>query len=493
MVVGFIRSDIMKKSMKNEDKKKRTIYDYVRIFISFLFLVISFILVLSLIKTKMLPNKYLFGIIGIVILLNIVCDFLLFLKNKFLNVIGFILVILLGVSFGVGFNYVNKTISILEDMVSVVEEKTTYYILTIKSSNYNNLNDLKSHNMGIMKQNNEELKKELNNQVSLEYKDYDSVGNMVYDLELNEVDSIVVSSTVYDLLLEENSSFMELVKKVGEVVVTGKANDTESTIDVGKSFIVYLSGLDSRDTSSVSTVGLSDVNILAVVNPTTHNVLLVHIPRDYYVLLHGATRMKDKLTHAGLYGIDMSMKTVEDIFDVNVNAYVKVNFKALTSVVDAIDGIEVYSDTTFKSFHKKGWLVKKGMNYMNGEKALAYSRERYAYSTGDRHRGQNQTDVMAAIIKKISTNKKYLLKYDDILKSIEPYVATNIKIDDVQGIVKNQLDTMSSWTVTNISVNGSDGQNYTASFPKQLTYVMNPTQKTIDDAKDKINQIMKGE
>ena len=99
---------------------------------------------------------------------------------------------------------------------------------------------------------------------------------------------------------------------------------------------------------------------------------------------------------------------------------------------DAIDGIEVYSDTTFKSFHKKGWLVKKGMNYMNGEKALAYSRERYAYSTGDRHRGQNQTDVMAAIIKKISTNKKYLLKSDDILKSIEPYVATNIKIDDVQ-------------------------------------------------------------
>ena len=130
---------------------------------------------------------------------------------------------------------------------------------------------------------------------------------------------------------------------------------------------------------------------------------------------------------------------------------------------------------------------------MDGEKALAYSRERYAYSTGDRHRGQNQADVMAAIIQKISSDKKYLLKYDDILKSIDPYVATNIKMDDIQGIARNQLETMSSWTVTNISVNGSDGQNYTASFPKQLTYVMNPIQKTIDDAKDKINQTMKGE
>ena len=100
---------------------------------------------------------------------------------------------------------------------------------------------------------------------------------------------------------------------------------------------------------------------------------------------------------------------------------------------------------------------------------------------------------MAAIIQKISSDRKYLLKYDDILKSIEPYVATNIKMDDIQGIVRNQLETMSSWTITNISVNGSDGQNYTASFPKQLTYVMNPIQKTIDDAKDKINQTMKGE
>lgn len=493
MVDGFIRGKMMKKSDNKVEKKKRTIYSYVKIFISFLFLVVSCILLLSLVKTKMLPNKYLLGIIGLVVVLNIICDFFILFKNKILNVIGFILVMLLGIAFGMGTSYVNKTINILEDMVSVVEEKTTYYVLTIKSDEYNTLSDLKGHKTGIMKQNSDEVKKEIGKQVSLEYEDYDSVGNMMYDLELNEIDSMVVSSTIYDLLLEENSSFMELVKKVGEVVVTGKVNRTESTIDVGKSFIVYISGLDTRDTRYISPVGLSDVNILAVINPMNHNILLVSIPRDYYVLVHGTTGMKDKLTHAGLYGIDASMKTVEDIFDININAYVKVNFKALTSVVDAIDGIDVYSDKTFKSFHKRGWTVKQGINHMDGEKALAYSRERYAYSTGDRHRGQNQADVMAAIIQKISSDKKYLLKYDDILKSIDPYVATNIKMDDIQGIARNQLETMSSWTVTNISVNGSDGQNYTASFPKQLTYVMNPIQKTIDDAKDKINQTMKGE
>jgi len=129
---------------------------------------------------------------------------------------------------------------------------------------------------------------------------------------------------------------------------------------------------------------------------------------------------------------------------------------------------------------------------MDGEKALAYSRERYAYASGDRHRGKNQQDVIAAIIKKVSQNKQYLLKYNDILTSIQPYFTTNFELEDVQELVKNQIDTLSPWVVESISVDGANGQNYTASFPKSLTYVMVPNQTTIDNAKAKINQVMRG-
>lgn len=129
---------------------------------------------------------------------------------------------------------------------------------------------------------------------------------------------------------------------------------------------------------------------------------------------------------------------------------------------------------------------------MDGEKALAYSRERYAYSSGDRHRGKNQTDVISAIVKKVSQNKQYLLKYNDILSSIQPYFNTNLELEDVQELVKNQIDTLKPWTVESISVDGSNSQNYTASWPKQMTYVMIPNQATIDNAKEKINQVMRG-
>jgi anionic cell wall polymer biosynthesis LytR-Cps2A-Psr (LCP) family protein len=128
---------------------------------------------------------------------------------------------------------------------------------------------------------------------------------------------------------------------------------------------------------------------------------------------------------------------------------------------------------------------------MDGAKALAYSRERYAYTTGDRHRGQNQQQVITAIVNKISQNKSYLLKYTDILESIQPCFATNVELEDIQGMVREQIDSLAPWTVESISVNGTNSNNYTYSFPKQYTYVMVPDQATIDAAKARINQVMR--
>ncbi len=477
---------------EKEVKKTNKIYLIVKLVFLLTSLVSSILIGGSVILGNILPTKYLIIVLGLLVGINLLFVLLLLVKSKVANVFGMILVILFSPLMIIGFNYVTKTFDNLKELIAPNEEKLNYYILSLSDGEYSEIQQLEGKMVGILEQGSEELVEELNKENNVEYKKYSSIGDLIYGLELKEVDAIVVSSTVYDLIIEENGSFENLVKKLGEVVVTGKQEKIVSDINVGDSFILYISGLDSRDTSSVATTGLSDVNIVAVVNPTTHKILLVNIPRDYYVDVYGRPGMKDKLTHAGLYGTNTSMKTVANIFDININTYVKVNFKALTNVVDAIDGIDVYSDTAFNSFHKKGWYVKKGMNHMDGEKALAYSRERYAYSGGDRHRGKNQTDVISAIIKKVSQNKQYLLKYNDILTSIQPYFTTNLELDDVQELVKNQIDTLKPWTVESISVDGSNSQNYTASWPKQMTYVMIPNQSTIETAKTKINQVMRG-
>lgn len=482
----------MTKKKEKEVKKTNKVYLIVKILFVLLSVISSAMLGITIMIGNVLPNKYLIIMIAILLVVNIILSLLMLCKNKVVNVIGMILIILFSATMIIGFTYASKTFDNLKELVTPNEEKTNYYILSLDDVEYSDIKELEGKNVGILDQESEALIEKLDSEVKLEYKKYLSIGDLIVGLELKEVDAIVVSSTVYNLIIEENENFEKSIKKLGEVEVVGKQEKIESDINVNDSFIVYLSGLDSRDTSAVATAGLSDVNILVVVNPTTHKLLLIHIPRDYYVDVYGRPGMKDKLTHAGLYGTNTSMKTVANIFDININTYVKVNFKALTNVVDAIDGIDVYSDTAFNSYHKKGWYVKKGMNHMDGEKALAYSRERYAYSSGDRHRGKNQTDVISAIVKKVSQNKQYLLKYNDILSSIQPYFNTNLELEDVQELVKNQIDTLKPWTVESISVDGSNSQNYTASWPKQMTYVMIPNQATIDNAKLKINQVMRG-
>ncbi|MBQ8659891.1 MAG: LCP family protein [Bacilli bacterium] len=471
--------------------KKISIYKIVKFVFFLLGLIASLVFGICAIASNYLPTKYVVLLVGILIVFNLIWGLMLFTRKKVINIIAMILVLLYSGVLFVGFVYLNKTINIIKQIVTLNEERVNYLVLSSNSDVYTDINSLAGTKVGILQVGSEDLIEEFNNKVNVEYVKYTSVGDLIYGIQLGEVSAIIISMTMYDLVLEENPDFEFMVTKLGEFEVVGEPIKIESSIEMGESFIVYLSGLDTRDTSVIWNAGLSDVNILAVVNPTTHKILLINIPRDYYVQVAGTEGLKDKLTHAGLYGVEASTKTVENLFDINVNAFVKVNFKVLTTVVDEIDGIDVYSDTGFNSFHLRGWYVKKGWNHMDGKKALAYSRERYAYATGDRHRGQNQQDIITAIINKISQNKEYLLKYTDILEAVQPCISTNIEATDIQELVKEQIDTLAPWTVESISVNGTNAYNYTYSFPKQSTYVMIPDQATIDSARARINEVMK--
>ena len=175
------------------------------------------------------------------------------------------------------------------------------------------------------------------------------------------------------------------------------------------------------------------------VNPNTHEILLTHIPRDFYVQLHGTTGLKDKLTHAGIYGIDMSVKTIEDLLGIDINYYVRVNFTTLIKIVDTIGGIDVVSDRDFSEY---GYSYKKGINHLDGMHALMYSRIRHVLEGGDRARGKHQEQVITAIFQKITSSEVLLKDYNKILENLTDSLQTNISSNEIKAFIKKQLDTM---------------------------------------------------
>ncbi|MBR2586947.1 LCP family protein [Candidatus Saccharibacteria bacterium] len=263
----------------------------------------------------------------------------------------------------------------------------------------------------------------------------------------------------------------------------------EEKLSFGESPLVfYISGSDSR-VSVADSKARSDVNILAVVNPTTSKILLVSIPRDYYVQLHGTTGLRDKLTHAGIYGIGMSKATIEDLLSVHIDETIKVGFDALETVVDAIGGIDLYSDQDLTT-HNNKCHFSVGTQHVNGFCALGFSRERYAYSTGDRHRGENQEQVITKIIEKVAT-PAYLLKLPEILRAADGLFETSLTYSEILDIIKYQLWNGPSWTIESISLDGTGSMAPTYSMPGQSLYVMLPNDASVASAKQKIQDYLK--
>ena len=288
---------------------------------------------------------------------------------------------------------------------------------------------------------------------------------------------------------------------------TGQSGIDDITIDEGEyetppitaevtkePFFIYLSGSDTRKVENIPEKGLSDVNMVIAVDPVKHKMLMVNTPRDYYVALDGDSNKMDKLTHAGSKGIECSMKTLESLYDIKFNYYVKVNFKSLVDIVDALGGITVNSEKSFSSRHslsKKTYSFTKGANKLTGDAALAFARERKAFAEGDRQRGKNQQLVISAIVDKaISPSILNPSKFREILQSVTKNTKTNISKKEIEAIFKMQLNDMSGWKIDSISVDGTGSSKYTYSYPSQALYVMIPDEETVNSAKTALKAFM---
>lgn len=480
--------------MSKKSKKNKKTVNILSSIIGIIFDISLIIFSYLIIKLDVLPTKYFSGLFGILLVITVIFNLILFVpkvKSK-LKIGTDIFSVLFSIVFCIGINYLYNTNDFFNKITDSKYQVENYYVVVLDNGTYNNIKDLKNDNMGIFVSNTDsykEAREKLLDKVKTKNKDYDDANSLAKDLLKENVDAMFISETYKIALDEEIDNFKNSTKILDTISIKTKNKDIVKDVKVTKEpFNIFVSGIDTY--GKISNVSRSDVNMIVTVNPNTHEILLTSIPRDYYVQLNGTTGLKDKLTHAGIYGVDKSVKTLEDLFGMEINYYVRVNFTTLIDIVDVIGGIDVYSDATFVPWTDRTIKINKGMVHMNGKTALAFSRERHAYREGDRHRVKNQQDVITAIMNKILSSKTIISKYNSLLNTLDGSFQTNMDTKDLTSLIKKQLNDMPKWTITSQSVNGSDSSNYTYSYPKQKLYVMIPDMSTVNEATTKINEVL---
>ena len=315
------------------------------------------------------------------------------------------------------------------------------------------------------------------------------------------MDAILLNNAFLDLLADMDgyknvrSQIRDIYQYKAETVIKNKVNKKDnakgqSTLAQNggdRVFTMYISGIDSRE--GMIAMSRSDVNILATVNVDKRQVLLVSTPRDFYVPLSISDGIPDKLTHAGIYGIDVSMETLEMLYETEVDYYFRVNFSGFESIINALGGITINSPMEFTSID--GYYFNEGVNELDGAQALAFARERYAFEDGDIQRGKNQMAVIKAVIEK-AMSPSLLMNYADIMASVSGSFETSMPYEAIAELVRDMLNNGFNWNIVSASVNGFDDYQIPYSLDTEV-YVMVPNQDTVDAAIEKMNQVKNGE
>jgi len=453
------------KSYKKKQSSKSNKLDVFFKLIAFAFVVITIIFYISVLKMDLLPGLYvtIFTIAEIVFTLAMVIGLAKKHRTYKLTILCFIIVLLLSGIYIYVTNYTLATSDFLGNVFQEKAETEDYYVVVRKTSSYNSVEDIDNETVYFF-QVEDDVKSELESKADVELQAQNSLTQLGNNLLDEEVDVIFISSSQFAIISEEIENFESDTKIIYTATheiekIIGTAGDANSKYTVENGiFNVMISGIDTS--GNIRNVGRSDANIVVTINTNTHEVLLTSIPRDYYVTLHGK-QAKDKLTHSGIYGINETVTTIEDLLDIDINYYVRVNFSTVVELVDTLGGIEVYSDYDFT---RGNYHFNKGYNYIYGDAALVFSRERQSFAAGDNQRVKNQQHVIEAIMKKVLNSTTILTKYTSILNALEDNFQTNINQNEISDLVKNQLDNMSSWTIKTNALTGTGASRTTYSL-----------------------------
>ncbi|MCI8293443.1 MAG: LytR family transcriptional regulator [Hespellia sp.] len=338
----------------------------------------------------------------------------------------------------------------------------------------------------------ETIEKELGGDI--ETVEYQSLAEQAEALHNGDIDAIIYNEGYTGILEEAFEGYSENTKVIYTHSIRSEVEQKANDVSVKDGcFSVYISGIDVY--GAIETNSRSDVNIIATVNPATHQVLLITTPRDYYVEFPGITGgQKDKLTHAGIYGVDTSMATLGQLYDTDLDFYARVNFTSLIEIVDALGGVDVESEYGFTTSAESGTVmnVAQGMNHFNGKQALAFSRERMNVPGGDFQRGKDQQAVITAIIKKL-VSPAILTGINGILNSVSGNVETNMSEQQLQDLIKEQLSSGASWNIKSMAAEGTGDSQYCYSYSGAPLYVTQPDQASVDAVKAAIDAVENGE
>ena len=481
--------------MKSSNKKKKHAISKILGIVSLILFITFSALLLML---DMLPTKYIviyFIIFVVLYILFMSFIFIKKIKNKF-RITAVVFLCIFGIVFGVGIKYLSETIGFMDVINNKLLQKEIYYVMTLENSVIDNIKDLKNKKIGLYNSlNSEHALDELEKKIRVKHSEYKDVIDMFEELENGKIIAVLINESTKNLLETDLSDMKISLKEIDKVYISIEKEDIVKVVDVTKkTFNIYIAGGDAF--GSIENVTNTDVNMIITVNPVKRKILLTSIPRDYYVNLPSfGESAYDKLTHAGYYGIEESVKSIEKLLNIDINYYVKVNFSTVVGVIDAIDGIDVYSDYEFVTHNNEKTEYYKfyvGNNNLNGKEALAFARDRQSFIDGDIQRGKNQQKVISAVINKVTSSTAIITNFSGILDSVSLSLSTNMDTKSINKFIKMQLNDMRSWSIESNNLVGTDLYTIeTYTFPGTSLYVMQQDEQSVTEAKFKIKEYVR--
>ncbi len=473
--------------MKKSSKKRGTNRKFFNI-LSILLILTALLSIGLIIYFDILPIEYLS--IFIVVTILIVLALFKLLNNKKLkiwvkSIFSFISIIFVIIFLMISL-YSFGTFSFFSNILDRGIRSDNYSLYVLKDSGYKDVKDLNDLIISVTNKDEEGMSKaidKLSTKIEFNMAETDTLTESLDSLLSKEVDAIFALDSNMDILLEDNEKYKDL-EKIYTVTITTKVKTLDSDKDVSKdNFIIYISGIDI--TGKVASKARSDVNILVAVNPKDKKILMVNTPRDFYIELP-TKKAKDKLTHAGVYGIEESIGALEQLYDINIDYYSRVNFTTFVNIVESLNGITVDVPLSFceqtSARSSARVCLQKGVQTLNGEQALALARTRHTLQNGDRDRIKNQLLVLNGIMDK-AMSPSIIVNYNKLLSSMSNYMLTNIDQKSITKLIKKQIKSNTEWEVKTFTTEGKDQFNTTYSTGSYRVYVMDPDMESVNQAK----------
>lgn len=491
---------------KIERKKKRRAWAFaIGSVLVLIQLVLTVLFLLKIFKLDILPFKYLF-MINIILILLVLYDFTSqFTKS---HILGKLISVMLSCLILFTYLFAAKFDSVLDKLGAANVEIDIVDVCVLSNDKAQNLNDAANYKFAInstasnanINTSIESISSETGKTIKpTEYTNWSNLVNALYDNK--NVQAIVINHSMMSIISQEFPDFEDSIKIIKTYEYKEKVELDSSNVNVKRDpFIIYVSGISSDDgeDTKLASKALSDVNILAVINPETKQVLLVTTPRDSYIKISNSSGVTgyDKLAHAGSYGVDKSIEALENLYGINIDYYVKINFAGSQAVIDALGGITIESEIEFTN----GWEAApvsyhfvQGANECDGEKAIAFARERKAFAAGDFQRGRNQTAVIKGIIQK-ATSPAILTRYSAVMDTVSDMFLTNIPSSAISDLVKLQLSNSTPWNIQTYSISGkTDEYRHLEVSNVYGASIVLPYEEDISTATKLMNKVIAGE